>query len=35
MKELRDDTERVYQLNFPQADAADIASGKKPWWKVW
>lgn len=35
MKELRDDTERVYQLNFPKADADDIASGKKPWWKVW
>ncbi|MFM7632266.1 MAG: outer membrane protein assembly factor BamD [Betaproteobacteria bacterium] len=35
MKELRDDAERVYQLNFAEADAENASSSKKPWWKVW
>ncbi|MEY4368922.1 MAG: outer membrane protein assembly factor BamD [Burkholderiaceae bacterium] len=35
MKELRDDAERVYQLNFSEADAANASGTKKPWWRVW
>ena len=35
MKELRDDAERVYQLNFSEADAGSASSTKKPWWRVW
>jgi outer membrane protein assembly factor BamD len=35
MKELRDDAERVYQLNFSEADAGNASGTKKPWWRVW
>jgi len=35
MKELRDDAERVYQLNFSKGDAANASADKKPWWKIW
>lgn len=35
MKDLRDDAERVYQLNFSKGDAANASTDKKPWWKIW
>ncbi len=37
MKDLRDDIERVYQLNYPSEATGQDAAGadKKPWWKVW
>lgn len=37
MKDLRDDIERVYQLNYPAeaGGAANAPAQKKPWWKVW
>jgi len=36
MKDLRDDIERVYDLNYPAEGGANAAPAEsKPWWKVW
>lgn len=38
MDKLRDDAQRVYELNFAGSKVADsetAATEKKPWWKLW
>ena len=36
MKDLRDDAERIFQLNYNTNSAAQInAETEKPWWKLW
>ncbi len=35
MPELRDDTRRVREKNFPGATDPSAASADRPWWKIW
>ncbi len=37
MKDLRDDAERVFELNYKSKanEAENTSGGDKPWWKVW
>lgn len=35
LTELRDDSNRVLQQNFPGSAAEGLAASKKPWWQLW
>jgi outer membrane protein assembly factor BamD len=35
MLELRDDTSRVFQRNYPNSQFTNPNAGKKSWWKFW